>query len=80
MPRTEVLVLTMHHSRSSRATSFRPALRGTILKSDADESLIAAVESLRMHKPFLTSKVTEFVLDDYLPPCRERERRDAARR
>jgi DNA-binding NarL/FixJ family response regulator len=36
------------------------------MKSDADQSLIAAVESLRQHKPFLTSKVTEFVLDDYL--------------
>ncbi len=37
-----------------------------MLKSDADESLVAAVESLRQHKPFLTSAVTEFVLDDYL--------------
>jgi hypothetical protein len=26
----------------------------------------AAIESLRQHKPFLTSKVTEFVLDDYI--------------
>ena len=31
-----------------------------------DQSLIGAVESLRRHKPFLTSKVTEFVLDDYI--------------
>jgi DNA-binding NarL/FixJ family response regulator len=29
-------------------------------------SLIAAVKSLREHKPFLSSRVTEFVLDDYL--------------
>jgi DNA-binding NarL/FixJ family response regulator len=29
-------------------------------------ALIGAVESLRQHKPFLTSKVTEFVLDDYI--------------
>ncbi len=40
--------------------------RGYILKSDADESLIAGIESLRQHTPFLTPKVTEFVLDDYL--------------
>jgi DNA-binding NarL/FixJ family response regulator len=37
--------------------------RGYVLKSDADENLIAAVENLRQHKPFLTSTVTEFVLD-----------------
>jgi DNA-binding NarL/FixJ family response regulator len=35
------------------------------LKSDADQSLIAAIENLRQHKPFLTPAVTEFVLDDY---------------
>jgi DNA-binding NarL/FixJ family response regulator len=40
--------------------------RGYVLKSDADENLITAVDSLRQHKPFLTSKVTEFVLDDYV--------------
>jgi len=40
--------------------------RGYVLKSDADESLVAAVDTLRQHKPFLTSRVTEFVLDDYL--------------
>jgi DNA-binding CsgD family transcriptional regulator len=40
--------------------------RGYVMKSDADQSLIEAVESLRQHKPLLTSKVTEFVLDDYI--------------
>ncbi|HMF59364.1 MAG TPA: response regulator transcription factor [Vicinamibacterales bacterium] len=65
-PRTEVLVLTMHHSEELARNVLQAGARGYILKSDADESLIAAVESLRQHKPFLTSKVTEFVLDDYL--------------
>jgi len=40
--------------------------RGYVLKSDADESLITAVEALRQHKPFLTSGVTEFMLDGFL--------------
>ena len=40
--------------------------RGYVLKADADESLIAAVDTLRQHKPFLTSTVAEFVLDDYV--------------
>ena len=65
-PRTEVLVLTMHHSEELARNVLQAGARGFILKSDADESLIAAVDSLRQHKPFLTSKVTEFVLDDYL--------------
>src|SRR5262249_1756711 len=62
----EVLVLTMHHSEELARNVLQVGARGYVLKSDADENLIAAVESLRQHKPFLTSTVTEFVLDDYL--------------
>jgi len=65
-PDTEVLVLTMHQSEELARDVLRAGARGYILKSDADESLIAAVDSLRQHKPFLTSTVAEFVLDDYV--------------
>src|SRR5262249_30686978 len=65
-PRTEVLVLTMHHSEELARNLLQVGARGYVLKSDADDNLIAAVESLRQHKAFLTSAVTEFVLDDYL--------------
>ena len=63
-PDTEVLVLTMHHSEELARAVLQA--RGYVLKADADENLIAAVDSLRQHKPFLTSTVTEFVLDDYV--------------
>src|SRR6202795_3088408 len=65
-PHTEVLVLTMHHSEHLAWDVLQAGARGYVLKSDADENLITAVDSLRQHKPFLTSKVTEFVLDDYV--------------
>ena len=65
-PRTEVLVLTMHHSEELARTVLQAGARGYVLKSDADHSLVAAVENLRQHKPFLTPTVTEFVLDDYI--------------
>jgi DNA-binding NarL/FixJ family response regulator len=64
-PRSEILVLTMHHSEELARDVLQAGARGYVLKSDADHSLIAAVETLRQHKPFLTSTVTEFVLDDY---------------
>jgi len=67
-PDTEVLVLTMHHSEELARDALQAGARGYVLKSDADENLIAAVDNLRRHKPFLTSTVTEFVLDDYLRP------------
>jgi DNA-binding NarL/FixJ family response regulator len=66
LPRTEILVLTMHHSEELMREVLQAGARGYVLKSDADQSLVSAVDSLRQHKPFLTSAVTEFVLDDYL--------------
>lgn len=65
-PSSEILVLTMHHSEELAREVLQAGARGYILKSDADQSLIAAIESLRQHKPFLTSTVTEFMLDDYM--------------
>lgn len=71
-PSTEVLVLTMHHSEELARNVLQAGARGYVLKSDADENLIAAVEKLRRHHPFLTAKITEFVLDDYLRRSDER--------
>ena len=65
-PDTEVLVLTMHHSEELARDVLQAGARGYVLKSDADENLVTAVDSLRQHKPFLTSTVTEFVLGDYI--------------
>jgi DNA-binding NarL/FixJ family response regulator len=65
-PDTEVLVLTMHSSEELARDVLQAGARGYVLKADADENLIAAVDSLRQHKPFLTSTVTAIVLDDYV--------------
>jgi len=64
-PQTEVLVLTMHHSEELAREVLKAGARGYVLKSDADENLIRAVEALRQHKPFLTSGVTAFMLDGF---------------
>jgi DNA-binding NarL/FixJ family response regulator len=65
-PDTEVLVLTMHQSEELARDVLQAGARGYVLKSDADQNLITAVDSLRQHQPFLTSTVAEFVLDDYV--------------
>src|SRR5574341_313768 len=65
-PDIEVLVLTMHHSEELARDVLQAGARGYVLKADADENLIAAVDSLRQHQPFLTSTVTKLVLDDYI--------------
>lgn len=65
-PRTEVLILTMHESEELVREVLDAGARGYVLKSDAGRDLVAAVEALRQHKPYFTSRVSELVLEGYL--------------
>ena len=46
--------------------ALKAGARGFLLKSDAKQFLISAVESLAAHKPFFTGKVSETLLETYL--------------
>jgi DNA-binding NarL/FixJ family response regulator len=65
IPQTEVLILTMHESEQVVREVLDAGARGYVLKSDAGQDMVAAVESLSRHKPFFTSKVAEMVLEGY---------------
>jgi DNA-binding NarL/FixJ family response regulator len=66
LPRTEVLIFTMHDSEELIQELLKAGARGYLLKSDASRHLITAIESLALHKPFFTAKVSEQLLDTYL--------------
>jgi DNA-binding NarL/FixJ family response regulator len=57
-PETEILILTMHDSEHMIQGVLDAGAHGYILKDDADRNLLAAVESLRRHKPYLSSRVS----------------------
>ncbi|MGA2149711.1 MAG: response regulator transcription factor [Bryobacteraceae bacterium] len=65
-PDIEVLVLSMHESDQMVHDVLGAGARGYILKRDAGNDLITALEALRQHKLFLTSRVSEVVLGGYL--------------
>lgn len=65
LPRTEVLMLTMHDSEQTVHDVLAAGVRGYIVKSDAGRSLIAAIESLLKHQPFFTSHISQIVLNGY---------------
>jgi DNA-binding NarL/FixJ family response regulator len=65
-PDTEILVLTMHSSEELIRQVLRAGAHGYVLKSDAGMQLVAAVQSLERHEPYLTTRVTEVVLDGFL--------------
>ena len=72
LPRTEVLIFTMHDSETLIQELLNAGARGYLLKTDARHHLIAAIEALAAHKPFFTGKVSEALLDTFLSqPKRE---------
>jgi DNA-binding NarL/FixJ family response regulator len=65
-PGTKVLVVTMHDSNQMITQVLNAGARGYILKSDATRDLLAAVELLRLNKPYFTTPVSEMLLDGFL--------------
>jgi DNA-binding NarL/FixJ family response regulator len=66
VPKTEILILSVHDSEQLVREVLEAGARGYVLKSDAGRDLITAVETLCQHKPFFTAKVSEIMLDGFL--------------
>jgi DNA-binding NarL/FixJ family response regulator len=66
LPRTEILIFTMHDNEHLVQEALRAGVRGYLLKSDAKHYLIGAIESLASHKPFFTSKVSDALLGSFV--------------
>jgi DNA-binding NarL/FixJ family response regulator len=76
VPTAEILIFTMHDSDVLVGELLEAGARAYLLKSDAKQYLIAAVESLAAHKPFFTARVSEQLLATFL--SRHRPRTDAS--
>jgi two-component system response regulator NreC len=63
-PRTEVLVLTLHVSEEIARVALRSGIRGYVTKSDPHSELIAAVQSVREQKPYVTSLLAAKLQDE----------------
>jgi DNA-binding NarL/FixJ family response regulator len=57
-PDTEILILTMHESDDLVQQVVDAGAHGYILKDDADRVLLAAVDSLRLRKPYFSTRVS----------------------
>jgi DNA-binding NarL/FixJ family response regulator len=62
----EVLIYTMFETERLIRDVIAAGARAYILKSDAGQRLIEAVEALEHHKPFFTTKASETLLDSFL--------------
>ena len=65
LPKTEVVVLTLHFSDQLVHDIVEAGAKGYIMKSDADRDLVAAVEALSVRRTFFTPKAGEMVLNGF---------------
>ena len=63
LPKTEIVILTLHLSDQLAYEIINAGIRGYVLKSDCNRDLVNAVEALGNHRPFFTAKVSEMMMD-----------------
>ena len=66
VPSVEVLIFTMHDDENLLRDLLNAGARGYVLKSDAGEHLISAVQSLAAHKPYFTDSAIAALLETFL--------------
>ena len=65
-PQIEVLIFSIHDSGTLAGEVLDAGARAYLLKSDAKEHLISAIEALAVHKPFFSGRVSEEMVETYL--------------
>lgn len=65
LPKTGILIFTMHFSDQLVREVVEAGARGYILKSDADRDLVTAVDSIFNRRTFFTPRASEMLLDGF---------------
>jgi len=68
LPKTEVVILSLHYSDQLVREIVDAGARAYIMKSDADRDLLIAIEALSNHRSFFTSRAAEMLIDGF---CRQ---------
>jgi DNA-binding NarL/FixJ family response regulator len=67
--KTEILILSVHHTDQLIQEIVKAGIRAYILKSDAERDLELGIEALARHKPFFTARATDVILK-YMRPSK----------
>ena len=62
----EILLYTMHDREEITMEVLRAGVRGFILKSDAEKHLLAALDSLSVHRSYFSGAVSDTLLNQFL--------------
>jgi DNA-binding NarL/FixJ family response regulator len=65
-PGTEVMIFTLHDRESEIRDVLHAGARGYVLKSEADEQIVRAVEALARHHAYFSDHVSETLLGSFV--------------
>jgi DNA-binding NarL/FixJ family response regulator len=65
LPRTEIVILTLHFSDQLVRDIVEAGVRAYIMKSDADKDLVTAVEALANRRSFFTARAADMLLEGF---------------
>lgn len=65
LPKTEIVILTLHFSDQLVHDIVETGARAYIMKSDADRDLVAAVEAVSNRRSFFTPRAAEMLLNGF---------------
>jgi DNA-binding NarL/FixJ family response regulator len=66
LPSVEILVFTVNDSEQTMRQALQAGARGYVLKSEAKDHLLAAIDALARRRPYLGSAAAGTVLDGFL--------------
>jgi DNA-binding NarL/FixJ family response regulator len=69
--RTQVLIFTMHQNEALVHDVLDAGARGYLLKTDAEEHVVTAIEALLRHQPYFSAQISETVLEGFLRSGRQ---------
>lgn len=65
-PKSKIIILSMHNSRSLIEKAFKYGAKGYILKESGVEEVIHAIREVYMNRFFLSSKISKFMVHSFL--------------
>jgi DNA-binding NarL/FixJ family response regulator len=68
LPKTQVVILSLHYSDLLVREVLDSGARSYILKSDASRDLFHAIEALAQHRTFFTSGAAQILVDGFVSP------------
>ena len=67
-PQTQIIILSMHSAHEHILRALRAGAQGYLLKESAGAEIVTAIRAVHKGRRYLSQKISEILLQDYLDP------------